>query len=144
MMVGHLGIIQNFFNRMPRLGVCNPRGHVLLKDSTHLPKNFQHAQAHHTHKVILLYKWSYYNVFPLIFFFHLGISCKCWCRHTLRYFHEEGPIIVVPNYHHIPNFWIRRAWNETNSYTGKHPLTHKLKESYYFALWKASEWIYVD
>ncbi len=104
MMVGHLGIIQNFFNRMPRLGACNPRGLVPLESSTHPPKNFQHAQAHHTHKVILLHKCSYCNVFLLAFFFHLKINYKCWCRHTPHYFHGERPIIIVPNYHHIPNF----------------------------------------
>jgi hypothetical protein len=52
----------------------------------------------------LLHKWSYCNVFPLVIFFHLKISCKCWCSHTLHYFHGKGPIIIVPNYHHIPTF----------------------------------------
>jgi hypothetical protein len=98
MMVGHLGIIQNFFNRMPRHGAYNPRGLVPLEGSTHPPKNFQHAQAHRTHKVILLQKWFYCNVFFLAFFFRLRIKCKCWCRHTLHYSHGEGPIIVVPNF----------------------------------------------
>ncbi len=108
-MMNNLGIIQNSFNRMPRLGACNVRGPVPLEGSTHPPINFQHAQAHHTHKVILLHEWPYYNGFSLAFFFYLRISCKCWCRHTPHYCHGEGPAIAVPNYHHIPNFWIRRA-----------------------------------
>ncbi len=127
MMVGHLGIIQNFFNRMPRLATCNPRGLVPLEGSMHLPKNFQHAQAHHTHKVFLLHKWSYCNVFPFFFSFHLKISCKCWCSHIPHYFHGKGIVIIILNYLHIPNFWIRRACSETNGYSRKCLLTHKLK-----------------
>jgi hypothetical protein len=76
--------------------------------------------------------------FLLLSFFHLRISCTCRCRHTLHYCHGEGLVTAVPNYPQLLDKESSRQASlaEKNGHEGKHPLTHKLKESHYSALRK--------